>query len=282
MKPPRESFSKRASIFRRVLDWINQGRFQDHGSWMLFGNKVLIETTTNDTKSEELYEAYKPEHETLYKELGDLQVYGGKVLDARRTTLSSQPPGASIGESGILTNMELPPGWRTMQEPSPTERDDDLDALYSSELIGKLDRVVDRAASLDPHKVDVGKVHDSGTRAYFQEAHRCYLYGFNAACAVMCRAILESALKEKVDPDGMVERNLPKGASLFYLLLGKSGLEEALKCGAEQVKKAGDAAAHEYNNFQREYQGKGKIEEGLAVTRDVLARLYPRSTNPEM
>ena len=178
--------------------------------------------------------------------------------------------------------MELPPEWRTMQEPSPAERDDDLDALYSSELIGKLDRIVDRAASLDPHKVDVGQVQDPGTRAYFQEAHRCYLYGFNAACAVMCRAILESALKEKVDPDGMVERNLPKDASLFYALLEKSRLEDALQQGAKQVKKAGDAAAHGYDKFQREYQGKGKIEEGLAVTRDVLAKLYPQSMNPEI
>ncbi len=37
-------------------------------------------------------------------------------------------------------------------------------------------------------------------KQYFEEAHQCYLYGFNIACAVLCRSILESAFIERFDP----------------------------------------------------------------------------------
>jgi len=44
--------SKRAQILTRVLEWFNQGRCEDHDSWMLFGSmgseiggetKILVE-----------------------------------------------------------------------------------------------------------------------------------------------------------------------------------------------------------------------------------------------
>jgi hypothetical protein len=282
MSPTDEAFSRRARILKRVLEWVNQGRFWDHGSWMLLGNRVLA-TVTDSTggEREELWELNKPQLEPGYEMLGDLQVHSGKLLDARRTSLERQPPRAVVrGEDPA--ELELGPDWRAMEEPSPTERAEDLDALCSSELVGKLDKIVERATSLDPHDVDVSQIHDSDTRAYFQEAHRCYLYGFNAACAVMCRAILESALKAKVDPDHMIEMYLPKGPSLFRVLLEKSGLEKALKDGAEQVKKDGDYAAHNYLKFQKECQGQGKLYENLVITRSTLAALYSQLTSAEI
>jgi hypothetical protein len=291
-----ERFSRRAGILKRVLEWVNQDRFQDHGSWMLLGNKVLATVTgVTGGEREELWELNKPELEPGYQTLGDLQVHSGKLLDARRASLERQPP-RSVVRGEDLADLVLGPDWRAMGEPSPTQGAEDLDALYSSELVGKLDRIVERATSLHPHKADASQIRDPGTRAYFQEAHRCYLYGFNAACAVMCRAILESALKAKVDPNGSIEwelrktkleakgkmetRSPGKEESLFLALIEKSGLEPSLKDGAKQVKRCGDFAIHNYERFQREYQSQGLVEEYLAVTRDVLANLYPQPTDP--
>ncbi len=245
---------------------------------------------------EELSERNKPEHERAYQMLGDLQVYGGKVLDAKRTSLNRQPPKAVVRGLEDSADMEPGPDWRAGEEPGPADIAEDLDAHYSLQIIGKLDKIVERATSLDPHKVDASQIPDPNIRAYFEEAHRCYLYGFNAACAVMCRAILESALKAKFDPDGRIEWELyrskldphsnietrsPKEKSLFYVLIEKSRLEKALKDGAEQVKQGGDFAIHNYTRFQKEYQSQGLVEEGLAVTRDVLANLYPQPTDLE-
>lgn len=286
MPPTDEGSSRRARILKRVLKWVNQDRFDDHDSWMVFGNRAV------DTSGaqEELYERCKPEDEPGYQMLGDSQVDVGKVFDARRTSLEDRPP-------RIFGQDVMPANWRAAKEPNPQDVAELLDARYSAEIVGKLEEIVDRAASLTPHEVSTGKIQEAGVRAYFEEAHCCYLYGFDAACAVMCRAILESALKAKVDPDGKIEWDLrkaksdpsgriethpPKERSLFWALIEKSGLDEALKVGAEQVKKCGDAAIHNYARFQKEYQRKRKVEEGLAVTRDVLAKLYPQPTGPEI
>ena len=293
MQPTNQEFSKRARILKRVLDWVNQGRYDDKGSWMLFGSRVLG-TVTDSTggEREEIWERNKPEHERVFQLSGDLQIFGGKVLDERRTSLNPQPP--KTVANGVEDSAEMEPGpdWRTMEEPCLAETAEDLDAHYSSELIGKLDKIVERATSLDRHKVDASQIPHLNIRAYFEEAHRCHLYGFNAACAVMCRAILESALKAKFDPDGRVEWELYKAKvdphrsfdphtpkedkSLFHVLIQKSGLIEELKIAAVQAKKCGDFAIHDYERFQREYQSRGLVGESLAVTRDVLANLYPQ------
>jgi hypothetical protein len=298
MQSTEEGFSKRAGILKRVVDWVNQGRYDDKGSWMLFGSRVLATVTDSGGEREELWERNKPEHERAFQLSGDLQIFGGKVLDARRTSLSPRPPKVVLRGLEDPEEMEPGPDWRAMEEPCPAKTAEDLDAHYSSELIGKLDKIVERATSLDPHKVDASQIHDPEIRAYFEEAHRCYLYGFNGACAVMCRAILESALKAKFDPDGSIEWELYKAKvdsrrsidtrspkeekSLFRVLLEKSGLDEALKDGAERAKKGGDLAIHDYETFQKEYQSKGKVAEGLDTTRAVLANLYPQPNDPEI
>ncbi len=282
MQPTVEGFSKRAEILRRVLDWVNQERYQDYDSWMQFGNKRSYTVTDADGEQEYSFKPDKAENEPHYQALGDFLVDDGKLTDARRTSLNPQPPKAIVRGLEDPADIEPGPDWRAMEEHSLTKRADGLDAFYAAQLIGKLDKVVERATSLEPHNVDVSQIHDYNIRAYFDEAHRCYLYGFGLACAVMCRAMLESALKAKVDPDHRIEMCLQKGQSLFRELLDKSGLEKALKDGAEQVKKGGDFAIHDFKKFQKEYQSQGLVEEGLVVTRELLANLYPQPEATEI
>jgi hypothetical protein len=65
-------------------------------------------------------------------------------------------------------------------------------------VLKKLDMVVARALRLE--RLPVGTAPNAAVLRYFQEAHDCYRYGFDIACAVLCRAILESALEDLIAP----------------------------------------------------------------------------------
>jgi hypothetical protein len=75
---------------------------------------------------------------------------------------------------------------------------DALDQHYAEEMLGKLEKVVSRASRLQG--LELKTIPRPGVEVHYTEVHRCYLYGFRVACAVLCRAMLESALKEKHRP----------------------------------------------------------------------------------
>jgi len=268
----RDHWSKRAQILERVLDWVNQGRYEDYESWMLFGG--MGADTGGESKV--LFEKGDLEEEIFHEMMGDLQVQAGRLIDARRTSLEGRAPKPNIRGMEDLSTREPGRDWRAGAEPDQSEIAEYLDAKYSVEVIGKLEKIVRRAALLNPHEVNVSQIHDYNVKACFSEAHGCYLYGFNAACAVMCRAMLESALKAKLDPDHKIEYGLKKGQSLFKELIRLARLDDPLPGAAEEVKRSGDCAAHNYGQFQKEYESQGKMEHVLDTTRAVLAALYPQ------
>lgn len=130
---------------------------------------------------------------------------------------------------------------------------------------------------LNPHEVDASRIRNTQLKVCFEEAHRCYLYGFNRACAVMCRALLEAALKEKYYPDHKIENNLTKGQSLFKDLLERAKLKEPLSRQAEHIKRCGDWAAHNDPEFEKKCESQSAIRNNLIWTRAILAALYPVS-----
>ncbi|MGD1155769.1 MAG: DUF4145 domain-containing protein [Terriglobia bacterium] len=284
--PTDEGFSKRAGILKRVLEWVNQGWFEDHDSWMLFGNKGVIRVTgLTDGEIEELYDRSKPEHERAYQMSGDLRVYVGKVLDARRTSLNRQPPKAVVRGLENSADMEPGPDWRAREDLDPSEAADYLDAAYSSELIGKLDEIVERAALLGPHEVDVTQVQQP-ICAYFKEVHGCFLYGFPVACAVLCRAILEAALRARYEPQKQgttwrPSKDLPpeeRRKSKILTLLDRA-LQEGILDGSRveaggNVKDAGDEAIHRLEDFRKCWGRDDQLRRLVEDTRKVLEDLY--------
>ena len=140
-----------------------------------------------------------------------------------------------------------------------------IDRHYASEILDKLGRIVDRAARLDRIEVKANCPKDLLT--YFKEAHECYLYGFPVASAILCRAIVESALKDKVtgqfkDLGDRIEeahqRNL---------------LSQDRRVMAYEVKGAGNDAVHQYDRFARGDLS-CKAEECLLKTRAIVEELY--------
>jgi hypothetical protein len=161
----------------------------------------------------------------------------------------------------------------------PAEHEiDAMDRKYCNEALEKLDLILARASALQSLHVET--IPNKRVRLCFEEGIRCYLYGFSMACAVMCRAIIEAALGEVIDPDGRL-RPL-KGAkgreASYYLKLvdnalwsGKLGAE--LVGPAEKIKEAGDGAVHHADKFTKAFPA-DKVEWLVDRTRDILVELY--------
>jgi hypothetical protein len=152
--------------------------------------------------------------------------------------------------------------------PAANAQLDALDRYYSEEILDKLDGIVSRASALNRMGLEV--VPNQRVQFLFEEAHRCYLYGFHLACAVFCRAILEGAFKEVADPRSETSQSIHDMIA--------SSVEKRLLTGdrprfAREVAKAGNKAIHDPEMFNRDYSQE-KVEEVLTNTRKVLEELY--------
>src|SRR5690242_4244725 len=84
---------------------------------------------------------------------------------------------------------------------------------------------------------------------YFEEAHRCELHGFQIAAAVLCRAVLEDALKEVIDPKGIIQGKARRDRTSYILAMlkeaGRLHLDSERVSAAKEIKEAGDKAIHD-------------------------------------
>jgi hypothetical protein len=155
--------------------------------------------------------------------------------------------------------------------------EDALDAALAEELLEKLHKAVDRALDLD--EVSLDRIPSEDVKRYFDEAHRCYLYGFPVACAVLCRAILASALENLCDPRGTLQKRVPPGDSYFEALVRKASADGLLADDrpewAIKVRDAGNDSIHNFRRFRECWLN--SLDEILLNTRKVLLDLYTRS-----
>ena len=280
----RKESTKRADLLLRTLDCINSGEYDDQDDYMLFGRSDIYEVVDDLTDRDA---AHNPDRQSLRELASDLKTHRGREHAARRTSLSkpNQPKELrgldKLSDEGLRSLREYAARRKSGQPSGSGERNalDDLDAYYAQEVLRKLPKIVDRASRLDEMSLEGVPAN---VQRYFEEAHRCYLYGFHVAYAVLCRAILESALKASVDPKGSIERSLPKGRSYFKALVENAkplqdghGGKDDRPC-AFDVKNAGDWAIHNFERFNQTYGGE-RLHEVLANTRKVLLDLYTGS-----
>ena len=155
---------------------------------------------------------------------------------------------------------------------APGNQLDALDRYYAEEILEKLDRIVFRALTLDRMGLEI--VPNRRVQLLFEEAHRCYLYGFHLACAVFCRAILEGALKEVADPHSETNQSIHE---MIAMAVEKGVLTDDRPRCAREVAKAGNRAIHDPEMFDRDYSAE-KVQEVLINTRKVLEELYRLSS----
>ena len=143
-----------------------------------------------------------------------------------------------------------------------------LDSHYASEVIEKLDAIVDRALRLE--RLPVGSAPNEAVQRYFQEAHDCYLYGFDTGCVALCRAILESALEDLIP---LRERDGKSVMGMVHVAKQRGLLTAERASWAEQVYSAGNLAIHRYQKFEKQYS-REKLEELFWKARAVVEDLY--------
>jgi hypothetical protein len=270
-----DHLSKRAPLLAEILRYINDGGYEKAGETWLFG-------AGHGASRKQLNQ-----DEAVFRKMRRL-VYDhvARTAALQRTSLSTPPTVDSLADEFKKLMDELTPQTRDAlgqaispiadgQNSSYPEKvsaaNDQLDALdryYSEEILEKLNGIVSRASVLDRMGLEI--VPNRRVQFLFEEAHRCYLYGFHLACAVFCRAILEGALKEVADPHGETNQSIHE---MIAMAVEKSILTDDRPRCAREVAKAGNRAIHDPEMFDRDYSAEN-VQEVLINTRKVLEELY--------
>src|SRR5580692_4418885 len=212
-----DHLSKRAQVLTEILRYINDGNYQPAGEgwWFGVGRGVSREANGGNANNDEA--VFQKMRHLVYDHVA-------RTVAIERTSLSSPPTVDSLADQFKKLMDELTPetqqalgqafgpiaAGRVSPIPeSPPGVESQLDALdryYSEEILGKLNKIVSRASALN--RVGLEIAPNRRVQFLFEEAHRCYLYGFHLACAVFCRAILEGALKEIADPQSETSQSI--------------------------------------------------------------------------
>jgi hypothetical protein len=88
------------------------------------------------------------------------------------------------------------PIWQEIQRALDAQQNDLLRAAFALELLELVEPAVLRATHL--RACVIASPTSEEADRYLDEATRCYFFGLFTACAVMCRSVLEEAIKQKL------------------------------------------------------------------------------------
>lgn len=282
--------SKRAQILSQVLEYVNRGDWDHHGDFLVFGRDAF-DAYVSQMSGERTVESSEHDESinSLIGLLSNLKVGDGEHEIAKRTSLNGPPKDSSIAEIekwvSQLPNEERKwvadalQGYVNSQEhPSPEKHSaDSIDAALASAALRNLDDAVGRLSTFDViGPINIGFGGPSGAE-YFEEAHGCDLAGHRIATAVLCRAMLEAALIETIDPKGKIKQSLKSGESYIGKMVDEAArlhLDNERVMAAIEIKDAGNDAIHNLRRFRQKYELRMRcIVDNL---RKVLIDLYER------
>jgi hypothetical protein len=143
------------------------------------------------------------------------------------------------------------PAWQEIQRALDGQQNDLLRTAFALELLELVEPAVQRATHL--RECVVAAPSSEEADRYLDEATRCYFLGLFTACAVMCRSVLEEAIKQKL-PMGLtrqVRSRYRNTATLGNLLhevnnnLQMTGFDVDFPRMADLVNDAGKKAVHQ-------------------------------------
>jgi hypothetical protein len=143
------------------------------------------------------------------------------------------------------------PVWQGIQRALDGEQNDLLRAAIAMELLEVVEPAVQRATHL--RECVVAFASSDEADRYLDEATRCYIFGLFTACAVMCRSVLEEAIKQKLPATltRLVRTRYRNTATLGNLLhevnnnLQLTGIDADFPRVANQVNDVGRKAVHQ-------------------------------------
>jgi hypothetical protein len=143
------------------------------------------------------------------------------------------------------------PAWQEIQRALDGQQNDLLRAAFAMEQLELIEPAVLRATHL--RECVVATACSEEADRYLDEATRCYFLGLFTACAVMCRSVLEEAVKQRL-PEGLarlVRTRYRNAATLGNLLhevnnnLQMTGIDADFPRVANKVNDTGKKAVHQ-------------------------------------
>jgi hypothetical protein len=141
--------------------------------------------------------------------------------------------------------------WQEIQLALDSQQNDLLRTAFALEMLQMIEPAVMRATHLRECVVSAPSSEEADR--YLDEATRCYFYGLFTACAVMCRSVLEEAVKQKLPPSlqKLIRSRYRNAATLGNLLhevnnnLQLSGFPPDFPRVANLVNDTGKKAVHQ-------------------------------------
>lgn len=149
------------------------------------------------------------------------------------------------------SNSSSTPAWQEIQRALDAQQNDLLRTAFALELLELVQPATLRATHLRECVVATSSSEEADR--YLDEATRCYFFGLFTACAVMCRSVLEEAIKQKLPPNvaRQVRSRYRNAATLGNLLhevnnnLRLIGLDPDFPRVANLVNDTGKRAVHQ-------------------------------------
>ena len=282
--------SKRARILSEVLHYVDGNDWESMDGFLVFGRRAFL-VYTGEIEREE--DSCDPENDYSTKVLRNR----GERAIARRATLRPMPSNDEKRHTEDLLATMVPDEARDclqqyfLDHPEAFEHDlndaslqeEAVDSYLAWKAIDELESKIARVSKLDPIDVDREIV---SSPEYFEEAHRCDEVGLHIASAVMCRAVLEEALKQVIDHAGLIKASLSPTASYTKRMIHAASARGALSLdrrnAALDIHEAGNKAIHELAEFKikHEFKARTNVDKLRMVVED-LYKWQESSRNPE-
>ncbi len=270
-----------------MLEYVNAGAWwAEKNGLLIFGKKEIVEsciqwaTPTIEVSNDAVREAQAIRSQVLASR--------GRRAAAKRVTIGKLPPESTKAEIEQCL-LRLEPARREEvtkyileslsacridpETGAEIKRDEDnLDAALTADMLDQLDRSV---SATREYRVLRIKQASPWVQEYFAEAHRCYLHGFEVACAVLCRGLLEAVLIDLVDPTYSLSRgNRPSNSHLSCMIdaAKERFLDDKGVAAASLIRDCGNSAIHDLKTFREEYVP--RLGEIVDATRQIVICLY--------
>jgi hypothetical protein len=264
--------SRRAKFLKEMLDAFDGEDYNKMGNlvndvfvnfwpirWSLDGNAQLSEADEEAVK--ELSKGFKR--------------LLGRERSSARLSVTSQSLDNDIVELWKSTLEKLSPegkrAFMDVLEFIDLGHLESLDARYAQEVVEILRKIVIRMGKLD--ELPPLTTPNRSVQLAFEEAHRCYLYGFRTACAALCRATVEFSLREALEAVGhtyLVDET--SFCSILQVPKAKALLGD-LHGFADEIRRAGNDSVHDASNFEKQYPA-DKVRDLVLKTRKIVEHLY--------
>ena len=270
-----------------MLEYVNAGSWwAEKNGLLVFGKKESVESCIQSTapaigiSNDAIREAQAIRSRVLASR--------GRRAVAKRVTIGKLPPESTKAEIEEWL-LELAPARREEvtkyiveslsvcridpETGAEIKRDEDnLDAALTADMLDQLDRSV---SATREYRVLRIKQASPWVQEYFAEAHRCYLHGFEVACAVLCRGLLEAVLIDLVDPTYRLSRgSRPQHSHLSCMIDAAKGkfLDDKGVAAASLIRDCGNSAIHDLKVFREDYVP--RLGEIVNATRQIVSCLY--------